>query len=169
MQEEQGNLWDGSIIVITTNGFVKKNGECVMGRGCARQAANRYASLPSRLGQAILKYGNRVMDMGEQHDGIRLLTFPVKPITVKYNGSNVVAHMKSKFRLGEEVPGWAAIADLRIIEDSARNLAHYANSVGLGPTIRMPRPGCGAGELRWEDVKPVLDKYLDDRFVAVTY
>jgi hypothetical protein len=35
--------------------------------------------------------------------------------------------------------------------------------------IWMPRPGCGNGRLRWEDVKPRIEPILDDRFIAVTY
>ena len=40
MKEVFGDLWefDGTI-AITTNGYLKRDGTCVMGRGCARQAA----------------------------------------------------------------------------------------------------------------------------------
>ena len=50
MKEVFGDLWkfDG-IIAITTNGFVKRDRTCVMGRGCARQAAVRFSELPRKL------------------------------------------------------------------------------------------------------------------------
>ena len=50
MKEVFGDLWkfDG-IIAITTNGFVKKDRTCVMGRGCARQAAVRFPELSRKL------------------------------------------------------------------------------------------------------------------------
>jgi hypothetical protein len=43
--------WDG--FCITTNGFVKSNGECVMGRGIARTCRDRFAGLARRLGWMI--------------------------------------------------------------------------------------------------------------------
>ena len=41
MKEIRGDLFtqEADTICITTNGFVKANGECVMGRGCAKQLA----------------------------------------------------------------------------------------------------------------------------------
>ena len=48
MKEVFGDLWefDGTI-AITTNGFLKRDGTCVMGRGCARQAAVRFRNSPA--------------------------------------------------------------------------------------------------------------------------
>jgi len=44
VKEVDGNLWEieADWRVITTNGFVKKDGRAVMGRGVARQALQRY-------------------------------------------------------------------------------------------------------------------------------
>lgn len=170
MLEEQGNLWDGKTIVITTNGFVKTDGSCVMGRGCARQAMARYPGISKTLGGLIQRYGNQVMDLGVQHDGIRVITFPVKPVTITYDGNNVVRHMADRFKIGQSAPGWAAKATIMLIEQSTSTLAHYVKETPIIQLpIRLPRPGCGAGELRWEDVRPILEKYLDDNFIAVSY
>ena len=35
--------------------------------------------------------------------------------------------------------------------------------------VLIPRPGCGYGELNWQDIKPLLESILDDRFISVTF
>ncbi len=57
--------------------------------------------------------------------------------------------------------------DLRLIERSARELAALAEAEGWARVI-LPRPGCGGGGLPWEDVKPLLEHHLDDRFLVIT-
>jgi hypothetical protein len=78
MKEIYGNLWDyygkaDTAIAITTNGFVKGNGECVMGRGCAQEAKNRLPGIQYDLGAKIKQYGNYVFRLAEG-----LYSFPVK-------------------------------------------------------------------------------------------
>ena len=163
--ERYGDLWDGDIVVITTNGFVKRDGCCVMGRGCAKEAKERYPHIDYLLGQSIKQLGNKVLYLGVQQDGKHLLSFPVKPVTIVNNGTNIVKHMTTKFKIGEVVPGWAAKADIQIIHKSVIELRHLVNKLGF-KEVYMPRPGCGAGELKWKEVKPILAKYLDDRFVV---
>ena len=58
MKEVFGDLWEfDGIIAITTNGFVKRDRTCVMGRGCARQAAVRFPELPRKLGVKNFRRG----------------------------------------------------------------------------------------------------------------
>jgi len=166
MIERKGNLWDGRVIVITTNGFVKKDGSCVMGRGCAKEATIRYPNIEYMLGMAIKQFGNCVIYLGIMPDSKHLFSFPVKPITIVNNGTNVVKHMAAKFKIGETVPGWAAKADLSLIRKSAIELKHMVDTLGF-QEVYMPRPGCGAGELDWrKEVKPILEEILDDRFIV---
>jgi len=79
MKEILGNLWDyyGKFpqyaIAITTNGFVKNSGECVMGRGCALEACQKLTYLPLKLGNLIRTNGNHVFRLGAG-----LYSFPVK-------------------------------------------------------------------------------------------
>jgi hypothetical protein len=165
---------------ITTNGFVKANGECVMGRGCAKQAATYWPDLPKLLGGAIQKYGNVVILLKHLQMGTTigsnpplpvpkvLLSFPVKPSSAVYNGHNCVKHMRNKFQYADDLPGWAVKADLYIILESAKQLKNAADIYGWQKVV-LPRPGCGAGELGWWEVKSILEQRLDDRFHVITW
>ena len=167
MIEEEGDMFESyaDAMAITTNGFLKKNNESVMGRGCARQLADLYPWMPRELGRAIGEHGNCVNPIG-YHRGTKIYSFPVKPISVVFDGKNAVGHMARKFRKGETIPGWAAVAQLDLIELSARQLKQLADKENH-ERILIPRPGCGAGELKWEDVRPVLNDILDDRFISM--
>lgn len=76
MKIARGNLWTypADWRIITTNGFVKKNGYAVMGRGVAYQATKRYPDIQIRLGEFLNAKGNHV---GIFED-IGLITMPVK-------------------------------------------------------------------------------------------
>lgn len=140
MKEVRGDLWElpGDIRCITTNGFVKQNGSAVMGRGCAKEAAQRFPSLPRELGKRLTISGNTIHDFPE----IGILTFPVKH-------------------------NWWEEADPKLIRRSADGL----RSIALRRpdlTFLLPRPGCGNGKLKWEDVKPLLLE-LPDNVHIVTW
>ena len=141
MREDRGNLWDfwdaGEWVAITTNGAVRKDGRLVMGRGCAREARDRFPNVDKVLGGLVLRRGN----VPHVEHGARIVTFPVKH-------------------------HWRERADLDLIRASATALARTWFD---DRRLYIPRPGCGNGGLRWEDVKPVLEPILDDHFVVVTF
>jgi hypothetical protein len=142
MKEVFGDLWefDGTI-AITTNGFVKRDRTCVMGRGCAKQAAIRFLELPHKLGTRISSEGNHVFYFPEHG----LITFPVKH-------------------------NWWEVADSDLIARSARELLKIVEVKKIKEAIYLPRPGCGNGRLKWEDVKKILSPILkSDQFHIVTY
>lgn len=60
-------------------------------------------------------------------------------------------------------------ADLELIERSCKQLkAMFGFASGRSrEEVYLVRPGCGNGGLDWGDVKPILEKYLDDRFIVV--
>jgi len=171
MQEVKGDLFniECDAMCISTNGFTKKNGENVMGKGCAKTLADYFPHVPKLLGDMIKENGNIVQALIE-HEETVIVAFPVKPEMNPFMTSKaeVVKHMRDKFKMGDQVPGWACVALINIIERSARQLVEMADNNGW-EKILLPFVGCGAGELRWKDVKPVLDKILDDRFYAVTF
>jgi len=144
MQEINGNIWDqytlGRWVVITTNGEVRKDGACVMGRGVAKQAADKLPDLPYKLGNAIKAGGNNV----HVFDDLKMIALPVKH-------------------------NWRDQADLELIAKSLQQLVAWAD---IPPRkhgkFYIVRAGTGNGRLRWvEQVKPLFERYLDDRFVVV--
>lgn len=155
MIEEYGNIWNlkGDAICITTNGFVKKNGEAVMGAGIAKEAAKQFPTLPKQLGNLIKEHGNHVYSFwnlykiydGESGDIIEkdIVSFPVKH-------------------------NWFEKADMELIRRSAKELIQQVN-FGYWNKVLLPRPGCGNGKLQWEDVKREIQPILDDRISVVTF
>jgi len=157
MIEVTGNLWDypADFFVITTNGTLKQNGRVVMGRGCAKEARDRFPGTDFELGIRVKACGNHVFVLP---NGI--VTFPVKH-------------------------NWWEMADSELIVRSAHELVEFADDFGhvlvnapddlipyidtSTPTFVMPRPGCGNGGLNWSEVKPLIETIFDDRFHVITF
>lgn len=152
------------VIVVTTNGFTKRNGEAVMGRGIAKEVSGVLPEVPRLLGQKLVNYGNKVHLIGKYNPAI--VTFPVKSVSEVFDGSNCVEHAKRNYRIGDTVPGFHCKARLDIIEQSCKELVELANQHPEWNTILVPRAGCGAGELSWDIVQPLMAKYLDNRFIV---
>lgn len=132
MTETIENIWwhygnPKTVVCITTNGMVKLNGECVMGRGNALQATQKVPGIAKELGSLIKEQGNMVTLLDEG----RILAFPVKKL-------------------------WMLKADLALIAESARLLGVMAREMA-DTMFYLPRPGCGNGGLEWEQVRPMLE------------
>ncbi len=149
-------------ICITTNGSTKMNGAAVMGRGCAKEAKERFKGIDHILGSSLRKNGNSVQVLMKS-ENTAIVSFPVKPGDVRSH------YQVNKCSIRAEgyyiTPGWSMKADQRIIEHSAKELKELADKNNW-QTVVLPRPGCGNGRFKWEDVKPLL-KDLDDRFIVV--
>lgn len=128
------------VICITTNGMVKKNGECVMGAGIAKSFRDISREIPLTIGSYIKQYGNRCFRICKWRNAV-LCSFPVK-------------HK------------WNEMADLNLITESCRQIVEMADKFGY-TSIALPRPGCGNGKLDWTEVKPIMEMLLDDRFTIV--
>jgi len=149
MKEIYGNAWDlfdsgeFKLLFITSNGTIKKNGDGVMGRGIAAECKNRYIGSDSTLGENLRKYGNCINILVSLEDRRKVVSFPVKH-------------------------NWHETADIELIIRSCREAmcrtANYPEEKFL-----LPRPGCGNGGLSWEDVKPMIEPILDDRFYIVHF
>lgn len=153
MQEISGDLW--SVIpvqsednkvrpkilrVITTNGFVKNNGELVMGAGCALQAKKKNPYIPKIIGEDVKENGNTVLIYNNLFEEFDLATFPVKNVF------------------------WER-ARLSLIRKSCRELRYLTRS--KYDCVVLPKPGCGNGKLEWEKVRPVLEEELPEPIYCV--
>jgi len=147
LKEINADLWSlgANGICITTNLTVTQFGNNVMGGGCAREAADRYPSLPREYASYIKLGKTGVLVFRPELKGPSIIMFPVK------------------YQVWEP-------ASLELIEKSCQELQAKIDTWPSDFTIALPRPGCGLGGLDWEtQVKPICEKYLDDRVTVVGY
>ncbi|PLY10925.1 MAG: ADP-ribose-binding protein [Desulfuromonas sp.] len=57
--------------------------------------------------------------------------------------------------------------ELSLIERSCQELVVLTGRHGWQQVV-VPRPGCGSGGLFWADVRPVLERYFDERFTIIS-
>lgn len=156
-------------ICVTTNGYVKRNGEAVMGRGVAYQISRALPNISHKLGEDINDRGNIVTEVTAVHS-VSVVSFPVKHTReiCRPGKDNVVSHMRYKYCPGDYVPGWACKADISLIQTSAFQLKDLADDRDW-EKVYLPCPGCGTGELTWREVGPSVSRVLaDDKFVICT-
>lgn len=138
------NIWQELItsynnaICVTTNGIVKSNGELVMGKGIALEAVQKYPTLPRSLGHLVGLYGNFPFRIPFEFNDV--ISFPTKH------------HYKDN-------------SSLMLIRLSADKIVNITNCFQYNK-IFLTKPGCGNGNLNWDDVRPILEEYFDDRFVV---
>ena len=137
--ENRGNIFDecANAVCVTTNGIVCQTG-AVMGAGIAKEANMRY-HLSNKLGQMLDKNGNHVYDLGV-YDNKHLVSSPTKN-------------------------HWHDPSDIKLIKQSCRELVALADANNWTEVL-LPPVGCGCGGLDFNNqVKPVIETLLDDRFV----
>lgn len=145
MIELIADMWsiDADALAITSNGYTTRTGKDagrgVMGRGVAAQARDRFPGIQQRLGELLARHGNHCFILCEGKPAI--VSLPVKH-------------------------AWYEKADLSLIARSARELVALTDEQGWQRVV-VPRPGCGNGQLRWAQVKPVIEPIFDDRFIVV--
>ncbi|KKL16757.1 hypothetical protein LCGC14_2492410 [marine sediment metagenome] len=151
MLTNRGNIWTypAEVVLITTNGIVKKNGEAVMGRGCAREARDYFPGISLKLAEYLTQYGNRPFNLGHWD-------YPKLSTIQKWIWTFPTKH------------NWRDNSDLDLITASARHLIQMANKFEV-TTIVLPRPGCANGKLSWEVVQPIIADIFDDRFTSITF
>lgn len=149
MKYASGDIWYfhdlGYPIVVPTNIGWTSAGENVMGRGVARQAAAHFPGLPLWYGRKCRQYQAQTPVLYFVQGPLWL--FPVKPLA-----SNPLL-------------SWQQPASLELIERSAHQLAAKL----FRKPVYLPLVGCGNGRLSIDQVLPVLEQVLDDRFILVRY
>lgn len=146
MIELEQDLWEvpADARCITTNGYRKKNGAAVMGRGCAYEAKTLIPGIDRFLGHKLGAIGNHVHFLINHDIYGDIYSFPVKH-------------------------HWRHNADWGLVKRSTKELIAIADEMSY-PKIVIPRPGCGNGNLDWEmDVGEFMFDHLDDRFIVVHY
>jgi hypothetical protein len=122
------DIWTlGTPVVVTTNGDVNRNGECVMGRGIALEAKTRYPGFAKLVADHIKRNGNVVGYFCKQG----ILTLPVKH-------------------------HWSEKADLDLIAEGILALCDLVDLYRF-EYVYMVRPGCGNGHLSWGEVRPMIE------------
>jgi len=78
MKEVTDDIWKywdaGEWVCVTTNGIIKNDGTAVMGKGIAKQAADKFPGLPKQLAWKLDRFGNHVYAFLPY----RIFTFPTK-------------------------------------------------------------------------------------------
>ena len=150
MVEIQDTFWApkpyNSAFALLTDGYVKKNGEAVLGRGVGLEARRRFPGIAKRLGSKLINQGrvagNAGVDLGIGNH-----------VTVIYGPKPWVISFPVKWVFFED-------ADLQLIERSAYEISKLADNARLKNIYVSP---IGDGH-EWAEVRERLRPILDDRF-----
>lgn len=161
MHDITGEYWDVliknrfDVAVCTTNQVLTNEGCLVMGGGIAKEFKLRFENYNVDLPRC---WGKQLETVLESNFKSALL------ITHNYDDYdlecvNYIVGMPTKYH-------WKDKSDINLIKTSCEQLA-LASIMLDWNRILIPRPGCGLGGLKWDDVKPVLQELLDDRFYVI--
>ncbi len=139
---EELQLWQDpgnpGMLVVTTNNFVTRSGNLVMGTGAAKEAADRIPGIEKECGNAVLENGSRYGFLEVR---------PPRPEEGERG--------KRGFGIFQTKNDPQKPSDLSLIKNSVEKLNEYARS-HPDVQIRMNYPGIGYGRLKRKDVEPLL-------------
>jgi hypothetical protein len=87
-------------------------------------------------------------------------------------GQQIKFHGLHVFDLGQRIVAFPVECspfenpEAKIIRQSCQELVELTDYKKWQRVI-LPRPGCGAGGMLWNDVKKILEPYLDSRFLII--
>lgn len=134
---------EGDIFTSDAQAYVVPvNCQGTAGAGLAKQFKKRYPRW-YKVYRATCKDGNLT-------PGFVLCTSLLKPMMD--DGPDWVLSFPTKTR-------WRWPSQIQFVEMSMHGLIHTVAMRDI-KSVAMPHMGCGLGGLAWEDVKPLMDKYL---------
>ena len=148
----RGNLWGklSEVKVIPTNGDVSAQQLAVMGAGLAKQAAQMYPPLKTRL-------GNKIACCSRDETYI----FPIPDEYASMLNTSILVCLPTKH-------SWRDNSSISLITRGLQRLVEYTNLFGW-TDVEVPELGMGLGNLKKEEVYPLFDTMLDGRFTIVQY
>lgn len=139
-----------SAICVGTNGFIQNNGKGTMGgdpQGCPRVAKTLFKGIEKNLGAELQAQGRPIGRAGVDSPlGNHVALIWQRPLIFSF---------PVKWTFWED-------ADIQLIERSAKEMVKVANSIKLTNIYLHP---IGDGRDWHNEVKPLLKRYFDDRFV----
>lgn len=151
MKHLEGNIWHlhdfGYPIVVPTNIGWKANGNAVFGRGIASECAKRFPESVSRWGALCQTFEDKTTTFYDEK--FNLFYMPVKPL------NREAPHMS-----------WKSDAQVELIKHSLASFIILVDQNKLKQVV-TPLVGCGNGGLAPKDIKPLMEKNLDDRFFLI--
>ena len=175
----ESDIINYNVVCIPTNGYINKKKQVVMGAGIAKVISRKLPMIKEKLAE-LIKENDHIVQVIETYSldnkFIKFISFPVKPKygTIETNEDlkeKVIARVRSKFKVGNRVPGFYCKADPEIIFRSCNELANLIEKEDLN-NIALPLPGTGNGELTEEEsIKLIVNSKLrkfKDRIVVFT-
>jgi hypothetical protein len=142
-----GDMWQhynkADLFLITTNSFIKADGELTMGAGIAKEAKERFPSLPLQAGNIVKQYCGHLGKYGLY--------------VSKHWPATKLGLFQTKFH-------WRDSADIDLIKRSVTMLDFWL--IGRDDkTVCFNFPGIGNGGLDRDIVKPLLDVLPSNVFI----
>ena len=148
MIREYGNMFDvfntTDNFIVTTNSYLRSDNALVMGRGAAKQLANRVPMIPHGFGRHIKQICG---DLGTYS----VLILPYRTGSKHYMG---LGAFQVKYHYNED-------ACIKLIAHATNQLKHLAE-IGNDERYDMNYPGIGNGRLSMDDVAPIIETLPDN-------
>jgi hypothetical protein len=175
----KADLWSywgvADAICITTNGSCDRNGDAIMGRGNALEAAQRFPGLALRLGRQLRTVGNVTQVITgtpllllPNAVQTQIVALPTKPGDKRVTSlDELMLQFRNTTRVGTIAQGWKFLSPSELIISSLVGLVDLADTFKWENVV-LPPPGAGNGGQDFNEVVEACQELLDDRFTMVT-